>query len=179
MSSQYGMSFFRRGRYLEEQQRITKFAPRVFCKGPHIRNFESLCRLVFSPDHTNTDGSLNVEQISREDLTTRGFSIQRTKHTDRKTINDIEAKYRQKAPNRKLEYLLEFLGQDVRDIKDEKGHQAFVIVDHAPTPDLTGHAHILCAEKYGKSERSKVKELRAKLAKAINKRRELSELFPP
>jgi hypothetical protein len=169
------MSLFRRGMYLREQQRETKHAPRVFCRGPHIRNFEKLCRIIYSPENVRSDNSFKPESISRKDLTERGFSIQRVKYTDRTRIDQLTTNYTRRKVRRAVEYLLLFLGEDVRRIKDGEGYQAFIIVDDAQTPEDKGHALILCAEKH---KPSKVKELRQLLADAINKPKQIDAIFP-
>ena len=175
MSSQYGMSLHRKGSYLREQQRETKHAPRIFCKGPHIRNFEELCRIVYSPEDVFPDNTFKPEAISRTDLTTKGWSIQRVKYTERARVNDLITAYISRKGGRAFEYLLVFLGSAIRNIKDQDGYQAFFIVDHSHIPEDHGHAVILCAEKHPPS---KIKELRKLLAEAVNNPQDINSVFP-
>ncbi len=174
MASQNGMSFYRKGRYLQEQQRLTKYAPRIFCR-PHIRDIEELSRVALYPDHVDENGSLKVEGISRKDLTEKGFSIFRKNYTSRATINNFVAQQIERKPARNLKYVLSFLAGKVRAINDAENHQAFVIIDDAPTESLTGHALILCAEKHTPS---KIKELRHTLYNIINNPVELNKAYP-
>ena len=175
MTLKYGMSSRRKERYLQEQQRLTKFAPRISCKGPHIRDFEELSRVAFYPDHTHDDGSLKVEGISRQDLTNRGFSVFRRTYTTRNIIDNFIALQIERHPDRHLEYVLSFLAGAVRAVNDSEDYQAFVIIDSANTEDLKGHALILCAESHNKS---KVKELRHALHNIINNPIKLDHLYP-
>lgn len=175
MNCIHGMSDYRRCNYLREQQRETKFAPHIHCKGPHIRDFENLSRAVFFPGHINTDGTLKVECIPSIDLTIRGFSIYRTKYTSREIIDNLIDKYLSRRERRKFEYVLIALAGAVRSCTDNAGYQAFFIVDDAPDKERSGHAIILCAEKY---KRSYVKELRLELMRIINNPCSLDEAYP-
>ena len=174
MSQLHGMSFHRRAQYLREQQRETKFAPRIHCKGPHIRRFELLSRTILFPDHAKTDGSLKEEGISRNDLTRYGFSIFRISYTDINTVKDIVAKQIKKVPARSLVGASTFLTKSARHIIDKDGYQAFVIIDSSETPDLTGHALLLCAEKLSPAY---VKELRHELTKIMCVPINLEDIF--
>lgn len=174
MNQQYVASFHRRNQYLREQQRESKFAPRIFCKGPHIRNYELLSRTILYPEHANTDGTLKEEGISRKDLTHSGFSVFRPKYTTIKVVLDIVDRQIVKMPIRNLVGASTFLSESVRNIIDKSYYQAFVIIDGAETRELRGHALILCAEKHKKSY---VKELRHELLKILNTPRPLKEVF--
>lgn len=175
MSSRYGMSFYRKEKYLSEQQRITKFAPRVFCKGPHIRGFEELCRLVYFPEHLNPDGTFRPESISREDLTDKGFSVQRIAYTNRTKIDELIDFYTSKNSTRKFHTLFVFTAWNVRKIKDPSNFQAFIIIDDALISSDRGHALILCAERH---KPSIIKELRWQLACVINNPQNIDKYFP-
>ena len=181
ITSPDGMSTYRKSSYLSEQQRITKFAPRVFCKGPHIRDFELLSRTILYPDHTHSNGELKEEAISRQDITSRGFSVFRVKYTELDVVVDIVDRQIAKMPERNLVGASTFLAGSVRSITDkcttDKGnYQSFVIIDDADTLELRGHALILCAEKY---KPSRVKEFRRNLLNLLHPILPLEEVFAP
>ena len=176
MSKYYQLSFARRANYLKEQQRLTQFSPRIFCKGPHIRNFEEITRIVFYPDHLNPDGSFRVESISREDLTKKGFSVFRKSHTERAAIDNVEALYKIKNPAREAVGALINTAEKLRAISDDTGFSSIYIIDDSPTPILRGHALILCSEPSLK--KSRVKELRGKIAETL-KPQDLDITYPP
>ncbi len=169
----YG-SFHRRNQRLKEQQRITKFAPRVFCKGPHIRNSEHLSRVAFYPDHTDVNGKLRVEGISRDDLTIRGFSVFRNTYTSIACVEEFIEKQIERKPEREFKYVLMFSTAIARGLKDSERRQAFIAIDDSDTRQLRGHVLILCSEKQTKS---KVKELRRKLATILINQVPLSTAF--
>ncbi len=163
MCFQYGMPFYKRKRYILEQQRMSQFAPRIRCKGPHIRKQEKLCRVVFDPDHVR-DNKIYVEGISRADLTHKGFSIFRIKYSSRLQVNNFVQNSISNKKERTLMGGASFTAYSVRDFLDKDGSQAFIIVDDAPTLDLAGHALILVA---GDHKPSHIKELRKKLASLL------------
>ncbi|MCU7812245.1 MAG: hypothetical protein KZQ77_13565 [Candidatus Thiodiazotropha sp. (ex Notomyrtea botanica)] len=175
MKIENGMSPYRKESYLNEQQRKSKFAPRIKCKGPHIRDFECLSRSCFFPDHANSDGTLRVEGISRKDLTERGFSIDRIKYTSNETVHDLIKKYLTAGPTRSFKYILSFNAGQIRSILDKDSYQAFVLIDDAPIKKMEGHALVLCAEK---QKPSHVKELREKLARTINNPKDVALVYP-
>ncbi|WP_417215900.1 hypothetical protein [Alcanivorax sp.] len=170
-----GLSFYKRDSYLREQQRETQFAPRISCKGPHIRGPEDLCRIVYSPEDVKPDNSFRPEAISCQDLMQRGFSIQRVSYTTRAKIDALIHNYTSRKPGRAAEYLLLFKAETVRKIIDQEGHQAFIIVDSAKKSDDEGHALIYCADRLPKS---KVKELRYMLAEKISNAASIEAVFP-
>lgn len=172
--NQYGMSLHRRGQYLREQQRETKFAPRIFCKGPHIRNFELLSRTILYPDHANPDGTLKEEGISKDDLTKRGFSVFRVKYTLLKVVTDIVDRQVKKNPARSLIGASVFHAETARSIIDKDKFQAFIIIDDSKIQELRGHALILCSEKH---KPSVVKELRHELSNIMNDPAPLEDFF--
>lgn len=174
MNQKYGMSPYRKAQYLREQQRRTKFAPRIFCKGPHIRDFELLSRTILYPDHAHSNGELKEEAISRQDLTRRGFSVFRVKYTEFNVVVDIVDSQIAKMPERNLVGASTFLANSVRNITDKSSYQSFVIIDDACTRNLRGHALILCAEKYTPS---RVKEFRRNLLKIMRPTLPIEEVF--
>ncbi|MFE8073277.1 hypothetical protein QQM79_19640 [Marinobacteraceae bacterium S3BR75-40.1] len=168
------MSLYRREHYTREQQRETKFAPRVWCKGPHIQNFEVVMRTIFHPDHTDENKNLRVEAISREDLTKRGFSVFRELHTIKQRMEELEQEMIERKPYREAVGTTKLLCKNIRNIKDSDNLRAFVVLDSADEERDRGHALILCAEKQSKS---KVKELKKKLASIMSRLYQLQEIY--
>mgnify|MGYP000361110901 CR=1 FL=1 len=169
----YG-SFYRRDQRLKEQQRITQFAPRIRCKGPHIRGFEQLSRVAIFPDHTHIDGKLKVEGIAREDLTKRGFSVFRNEYTSIACVEDFIGKQIERKPEREFKHVLMFSVGMARQLQDSENCQAFIVIDDSATKQLSGHVLILCSDNQTKS---KVKELRRKLADILNNQIPLQAAF--
>lgn len=154
-----------KGSYLREEQRCTKFAPRLSPKGPYIRASEPLARHIFYPDHASRDGTIKVEAISRDDLLKRGFSLHRVNYTSLDNFSASVQVQIDRNQDRQLVGVTKFSAEDVRNINTLDHKQAFVVIDDAPEPNLKGHAIVLCANNKWKP--SQVKELRSLLAEIL------------
>ena len=170
-----------RHKYTLEQQRESKFAPHVRCKGPHIRGFEGIIRTVIYPDHIDNDGKIKVEAIPSRDLTKIGWSVNRLMYVTKGQIDSLVEGYVERKTERVLSGHSLFIADDMRRIVDQYGFQAFVIRDSACAPEERAHALVFCSGKYKKSE---VKQLRWKLIEKMtpqhptDKILKFRELFP-
>lgn len=159
-----GPDFYRRHRENVEQQRVTKFAPRIRCKGPHIKDEESVIRLIYFPDHISESGSLLPEAIACQDLQERGWSIFRTRYSSYSDIEIVKNGYLERKKDRQFSGTTSISADGIRKLRID-GLRGFVIHDSSDSPSLRGHAIVLCSTKYSKS---KVKELRRQLILALS-----------
>lgn len=136
---------------IRECSKQSKYAP---CP---VRSNETLLRLIFYPDHIR-DTHLLPEAISREDLRSRGFSIQRAEYATRKILQCRVDEICTKADGRSLAGIVKIVCENIRGIKDNDACQAFIVLDDANKEDDIGHAIILFSRDYANSFQRKLRK---------------------
>ncbi len=117
---------------------------------------EILLRLIFYPDHVK-DNKLLPEAIPRDDLRSRGFSVQRSNFVTRELLDIRIRNYCDKSAARRFEGIADLLCKKIREIKDDDSCQAFIVIDDAREDDV-GHAIILFSRKYSDSTQKKLRK---------------------
>lgn len=112
-----------------------------------VKDEEYLLRVIFSPEHI-VDGLVIESAISLEDLSIRGFSLDRETYKDdaviqRRIVNQLE-----KNPDqRQSSFISKFRCGDARAISapDQAIERAFIIIDDAQDDNMA-HASLFSAQ---------------------------------
>jgi hypothetical protein len=129
-----------------------------------VKDEEYLLRVIYAPEHIK-DGLVIESAISLEDLSTRGFSLDREMYKDDALIELRIVDQTQKSPDkRQSSSVSEFLCGDARGIStslpEQTNERAFIIIDDAQD-DNQAHASLYSAQDGLK--RGALKKLRALL----------------
>jgi len=130
-------------RYTQEDEKISHSTFGV------VKDDEYLLRVLYAPEHL-VDGLVIESAISLEDLSTRGFSLDRKTHKDDDLIEQRIVNQTQKNPsNRQSSAISEFLCVDARSISiaapEQPKENAFIIIDDAQC-DNPAHASLYSAQ---------------------------------
>lgn len=130
-----------------------------------VSDGETLLRTDFAPQHV-VEGKLIAAGIRSDDLTTRGFSIDREHLVDVATIEKrAEGQMAKDPQGRQNPYIAPFLCGPVRaHVLDEDKKTAFLI-QHEPINDNAAHAALYSAET---RPRSLIKALKNALLPYLN-----------
>lgn len=128
-----------------------------FSSVPPLTDDEWLLRLHFSTEHIQ-DGDVIPAAISLEDLSTRGFSVDREAIVNTDTLVARACIQSNNKPEQRVQPFLSRCNCGaVRSITYED-KQAFK-VEESPQPDNRAHAHILSAQPLGKGSLRKLRSL--------------------
>ncbi len=131
----------------------------TFAPGP-VHSDETLLRVVFAPEHIDSQGNLLPAAIPTADLALRGFSVHRKQHVRKKTILDQIKKYISKIEGRSCKGIGPIECAIIRSCKDTKSDQAFIVIDDALTKENYAHAKVMFKNKHSPA---KMKGLRNRL----------------
>lgn len=131
-----------------------------------VTNEEILIRAIIDPDHCK-DGELISGAISRDDLISRGFSVFRKQYEKKAHFNNMVNAYLSKNFERKCEGVAKFPTLVAREINNEDGRQAFIVLDDAKIEDDHAHAQILFSEKYSRSKQLKLRKQLLQVLKTL------------
>lgn len=154
------------------EQELTKQSP--YAHTP-VNLQENLIRVIYRPDHVDNNGRLLENAIPSQDLTGRGFSVQRQSYVKKEKIQGMIDNYVNKKAERSFHSLAKAPCKAVRALHDEQNNQIFCVIDDANEPEDAGHAIILCARPY---PQSKLKKLRTQLLEVFSSLYSFEELFP-
>jgi len=129
-----------------------------------VDSSENLLRAMFTPEHIDDKGHLKEQAIPSQDLSERGFSVQREQYTNDTLNQKIVSGWLNNKPEREFIKLGKISCLHTRNINDQQNNQAFVVLDDA-IEENPAHAIILTAEKYGKGA---LEKLRHELIEAFN-----------
>lgn len=112
-----------------------------------VKDQEYLLRVIYAPEHI-VDGFVIESAISLEDLSTRGFSLDREMYKDDTLIELRIVNQTQKNPDkRQSSSVSKFLCGDARviSIPEQTNERAFVVIDDAQD-DNRAHASLYSAQ---------------------------------
>lgn len=127
-----------------------------------VKDEEYLLRVIYAPEHIK-DGFVIESAISLEDLSTRGFSLDRELYKDDTLIEQRIVNHTQKRPDeRQSSFISKFLCGNARGISDpeQTNERAFIVIDDAQDDNLA-HASLYSAQNGLK--RGALKKLRTLL----------------
>ena len=128
-------------RYTQEDEKISHSEFGV------VKDDEYLLRVIYAPEHI-VDGLVIETAISLDDLSTRGFSLDRKIYKDDALIEQRIVNQTQKSPEqRQSSSISEFLCVDARNISvpEQTNERAFIIIDDAQD-DNQAHASLYSAQ---------------------------------
>lgn len=129
-----------------------------------VNSSENLLRALFTPDHIDDKGNIKEQAIPSQDLSERGFSVQREQYTDDDLNQTIISGWLNNKAERNFVKFAQLACSHVRKINDQQNNQAFIVLDDGIDNNLA-HAIILTSEKYGKGA---LKKLRHELIEVFN-----------
>jgi hypothetical protein len=114
-----------------------------------VKDAEELLRVIFYPEHV-VNGNVIATAISLDDLSDRGFSIDRRTYASRSIIEQRINFQTEKMPEERQESTIsKFRCGAVRKLRSEDRRRACIVVDTA-LPENPAHASIYSAESLGK-----------------------------
>lgn len=130
-------------RYTQEDEKISH------SKFGVVKDEECLLRVIYAPEHI-VDGFVIGSAIPLQDLSARGFSLDREMYKDDALIEQRIVTQTQKSPdNRQSSSISRFLCGDARDIStpvsEQINERAFIVIDDAQD-DNPAHASLYSAQ---------------------------------
>lgn len=148
--------------YTVEDETISqsKFSP---CP---VKLEEDLLRLGYHPEHIN-EGNIVYTAISSQDLTDRGFSVERKEYHSKELVkNKAKTQMERRSEIRQNAFISTVKCSSVRNIfytKDNQTHRGFIVLDTADEEN-NAHASIYATTK----TKSMLIKIRIELAELLN-----------
>ncbi|WP_394754372.1 hypothetical protein [Crenothrix sp.] len=126
-------------RYTQEDEKIAHSEFGV------VKDEEYLLRIIYAPEHIRDD--LVIESaIALDDLSTRGFSLDRDAYKNDSAIQQRISTQSDKQPDQRQTYFIaKFQCISVRDMLDEANKRAFIVIDDVHD-DNKAHASLYSAK---------------------------------
>jgi hypothetical protein len=149
--------------YTVEDENITQ--SQEFSPCP-VKSEEDLLRLGYHPEHID-QGKIVYTAISSQDLTDRGYSVDRKDYHSKELIENRAKNQMEKCPDKRQNaFISTFKCSSVRDIvysKDNESQRGFIVLD---TADSENQAH---ASIYGTTKNKSILiKIRVELAELLN-----------
>lgn len=153
----------------DEQISQSSFSPGV------VKDEEDLLRWHFHPEHFK-DGNILPAAVTTLDLAENGLSVDRYQYASKERIQEEIKRMQDRIPEkRESAFICKFSCLDVRDLRDEKGGRALMVIDEALKDN---HAH---ASIYSAKNRSKgmLRKIRNDFLSLLGKHQDTDSVFDP
>jgi hypothetical protein len=153
----------------DEQISQSSFSPGV------VKDEEDLLRWHFHPEHFK-DGNILPAAITTSDLAQNGLSVDRYQYASKERIQEEIKRMQDRIPEkRKFALICKFSCLDVRDLRDEEGGRALMVIDET-LENNPAHASI-----YSAKDRSKgvLRKIRSDLLSLLEKHQNINDVFDP
>ena len=141
--------------------------------GP-VDDQETLGRRIFSPEHTNNDGTIKPTAFKISDIAKRGLSLTRVHQTTYKDELNRYEHMAQRCPNQRVTYLMATAKCDtLRSVKTNEGDRWLCVFDSG-TSDNPAHAQATAPNHFSEPY---LRGLRNQLIDAFNSPRYISDIW--